>query len=201
MIFDVDNDSLRSSVIDIVMTSLNDAQIEVRVKAAQVLGGMVNCSFVTSVAAADIMTRLRLTLDTCTRDHGSSGHVASVTTKSASVKSDQSGSGHLNNDTSTTKYESSDHSTNENVLVDHRKNGNVTSDTSVIRHGAVLGLSSFVTAFPHTVPSYVPDLLLYLGRFLHDKQPIPGIKLYPAYSSYTFLYLMSLVLVIKGLRV
>ena len=44
----------------------------------------------------------------------------------------------------------------------------------VTRHGAVLGLCSVVTAFPHTVPPLVPPLLVYLGRFLHDKQPIPG---------------------------
>ena len=44
----------------------------------------------------------------------------------------------------------------------------------VTRHGAVLGLCSVVTAFPHTVPALVPPLLLDLGRFLHDRQPIPG---------------------------
>ena len=43
-----------------------------------------------------------------------------------------------------------------------------------VRHGAVLGLCAFVTAFPHTVPDFVPPLLVYLGDLLHDKQPIPG---------------------------
>merc|ERR1712050_641271 len=42
------------------------------------------------------------------------------------------------------------------------------------RHGAVLGLCSVVTAFPHTVPASVPPLLVYLGKFLHDRQPIPA---------------------------
>merc|ERR1712226_1451285 len=42
------------------------------------------------------------------------------------------------------------------------------------RHGAVLGLCSFVTAFPHTVPSLLPELLVYLGSLLHDQQPIPA---------------------------
>ena len=45
------------------------------------------------------------------------------------------------------------------------------------KHGAVLGLSAFINAFPHTVPHYVPSLLIYLGTFLHDKQPIPGITI------------------------
>ena len=42
------------------------------------------------------------------------------------------------------------------------------------RHGAVLGLCSFVTAFPHTVPPFLPRLLTRLGTLLHDTQPIPG---------------------------
>ena len=51
------------------------------------------------------------------------------------------------------------------------------------RHGAVLGLCSVVTAFPHTVPASVPPLLVYLGKFLHDKQPIPGNQDSPLLSS------------------
>jgi len=43
-----------------------------------------------------------------------------------------------------------------------------------VRHGAVLGLCAFVTAFPHTVPDFVPTLLGFLGDHLHDKQPIPA---------------------------
>ena len=34
----------------------------------------------------------------------------------------------------------------------------------------MLGLCAFVTAFPHTVPDFVPPLLVYLG----DKQPTPA---------------------------
>ena len=51
------------------------------------------------------------------------------------------------------------------------------------RHGAVLGLCSVVTAFPHTVPACVPPLLVYLGKFLHDRQPIPGEEISPLLSS------------------
>ena len=51
------------------------------------------------------------------------------------------------------------------------------------RHGAVLGLCSVVTAFPHTVPASVPPLLVYLGKFLHDRQPIPGEEISPLLSS------------------
>ena len=51
------------------------------------------------------------------------------------------------------------------------------------RHGAVLGLCSVVTAFPHTVPASVPPLLVYLGKFLHDRQPIPGEEDQPLFLS------------------
>ena len=44
------------------------------------------------------------------------------------------------------------------------------------KHGALLCLSAFIEASPHTVPNYVPALLIYLGTFLHDAQPIPGMR-------------------------
>ena len=48
-------------------------------------------------------------------------------------------------------------------------------DNNIInKHGAVLGLCAFINAFPHTVPSIIPPLLLYLGKHLHDKQPVPA---------------------------
>ena len=56
------------------------------------------------------------------------------------------------------------------------------------RHGAVLGLCSVVTAFPHTVPASVPPLLVYLGQFLHDRQPIPGTEVAPLLASLQHCY-------------
>ena len=123
----VDGDKLRMRVIQTVMECLHDGQIEVRVKAAQVFGGMIHCQFIRGDSWPGIITRLKTTCD---------GAQSSVARPGGAGGSP--------------------------VLV------------TVRRHGAILGLCSFINAFPHTVPAIIPDLLLYLGRFLHCKQPIPG---------------------------
>ena len=41
------------------------------------------------------------------------------------------------------------------------------------RHSGVIGLCSFVDAFPYDVPEFVPDVLMHLSGHLHDPQPIP----------------------------
>ena len=122
----VDGDKLRMRVIKTVMECLHDGQIEVRVKAAQVFGGMIHCQFIRSDSWPGMITRLKTTCD----------------------DTQPSGGGGAGRESP--------------VMV------------TVRRHGAVLGLCSFINAFPHTVPAIIPDLLLYLGRFLHCKQPIPG---------------------------
>lgn len=43
----------------------------------------------------------------------------------------------------------------------------------VSKHSGVLGLCSFVNAFPYDVPEFVPDILMVLSDHLHDPQPIP----------------------------
>ena len=43
------------------------------------------------------------------------------------------------------------------------------------RHSGVIGLCSFVNAFPYDVPAFVPDVLMHLSAHLHDPQPIPVI--------------------------
>ena len=40
-------------------------------------------------------------------------------------------------------------------------------------HSGILGLCSLVEAYPHDVPSFVPDVLMELQRHLHDPQPVP----------------------------
>ena len=64
----------------------------------------------------------------------------------------------------------------QSTLAQHtsRKTSPSTRQQLTVRHGAMLGLCAFVTAFPHTVPDFVPALLVYLGDLLHAKQPIPG---------------------------
>jgi proteasome activator subunit 4 len=115
----LNHDILRQEIAKLVLDSLNDDQIEVRVKAAQVLGGLVHCQFLSPPQYPGIIA------------------------------------------------------TFQSTLVEHCK-GSISRQHMAIRHGAVLGLCAFVTAFPHTVPGFLPSLLVYLGDLLHDKQPIPA---------------------------
>lgn len=49
-----------------------------------------------------------------------------------------------------------------------------TSQEALIkRHCGVLGLCAFVAAHPYTVPSYLPEIFLLLGKHLNDPLPIP----------------------------
>ena len=40
-------------------------------------------------------------------------------------------------------------------------------------HSGILGLCSLVEAYPHDVPSFMPEVLMELQRHLHDPQPVP----------------------------
>jgi len=114
----LEHEKLREEIVELVLNSLNDDQIEVRVKAAQVLGGLVHCQFLSPPQYPSIISQFQSTL---------AQHTCPSTRQQLTV-----------------------------------------------RHGAVLGLCAFVTAFPHTVPDFVPALLVYLGDLLHAKQPIPA---------------------------
>jgi len=113
----------KNDIVELVLRSLNDDQVEVRVKAAQVFGGLVHCQFISPTLNEKIIHKFKNIL--------------------------MSVSG-----------ESSD-------AFEKRQKINT-------RHGAVLGLCAFITAFPHSVPVFAPSLLVYLGTLLHDKQPIPA---------------------------
>ena len=42
-------------------------------------------------------------------------------------------------------------------------------------HSGIIGLCALVSAFPYSIPDFVPDILMILSRHLHDPQPIPAI--------------------------
>lgn len=42
-----------------------------------------------------------------------------------------------------------------------------------MRHGGVLGLCAFISAYPYDIPDFVPDVFEHLGAHLNDPQPIP----------------------------
>nr|XP_033324313.1 proteasome activator complex subunit 4A-like [Megalopta genalis] len=46
-------------------------------------------------------------------------------------------------------------------------------DAIRIRHGAILGLCSFIQAHPYDIPDYVPSIFEFLSPFMNDPQPIP----------------------------
>ena len=124
---------------------------------------MIHCQFVTPDKFPDIIKQLQTTLDTSTSGHvmKSEEHVSVKSKEHVTVKSKE----HVSVNS------------NEHVSVKSKKQVSVTTTNGHVvtnRHGAVLGLCSFINAFPHTVPSIIPSLLIYLGRFLHNNQPIPG---------------------------
>jgi len=55
----------------------------------------------------------------------------------------------------------------------HSKGKEIIFERLCIRHGGVIGLCAFVSAFPYDIPDYVPDLLSLLGSHLNDYHPIP----------------------------
>merc|ERR1712126_162958 len=57
---------------------------------------------------------------------------------------------------------------NFSTLIKKFKTSALKSENSVpVMHGAVLGLCSFISAFPHDVPQFLPDLLLFIGNLLN----------------------------------
>ncbi|RWS09927.1 proteasome activator complex subunit 4-like isoform X1 [Dinothrombium tinctorium] len=42
----------------------------------------------------------------------------------------------------------------------------------ISKHFGILGLCSFVNAFPFDVPDFIPDILIYLSKHLHSPQPL-----------------------------
>jgi len=107
-----ENSIWREAIVGLLMTTLDDKQIEVRVKSSQVFGGMIHCQFIPPSQCPEIIVKFQ----TRALDLGL---------------------------------------------------------PSTLRHGAVLGLCSFVSAFPHAVPSLLPPLVCMLGRLLHCPAPIP----------------------------
>ncbi|KAF8964857.1 hypothetical protein BGZ46_000706 [Entomortierella lignicola] len=46
------------------------------------------------------------------------------------------------------------------------------SEALVKRHGGVLGLSSLLGAFPYDVPSWMPEVMVFLAKFFSDPPPV-----------------------------
>lgn len=60
----------------------------------------------------------------------------------------------------------------DSELLSHLPHVCLLSVDLVLRHAGTLGLCSLIRAFPYTVPSWMPDLLMVLDRHMADPSPI-----------------------------
>lgn len=127
----------------IVLRLLEDAVLEVRVKAAQVLGGLLHCSFLPSTDKL-----LELFKQKCR---------TKVTKNSARRMVNGNGNGNGGDASETTS------------LISETQE----AEAVRVRHMGVLGLCSFISAYPYDIPDFIPDIFEHLGAHLNDPQPIP----------------------------
>ncbi|KAG5672273.1 hypothetical protein PVAND_002412 [Polypedilum vanderplanki] len=111
-------------VQEIVLRLLEDSICEVREKSAQVLGGLIHCSFLPSTDKLLELFKKKCQTKVIKRTH---------TEKNISVE--------------------------QNIR---------------IRHGGVLGLCAFITAYPYDIPHFTPNIFEVLYHHLDDPQPIPA---------------------------
>lgn len=127
----------------IVLRLLGDPVLEVRIKSAQVLGGLLHCEFLPHTdkllelfkekcRTKVVKSSTRRMMPSC----GTETIVAVATT-----------------------------SNNGGVAVD--------TESVRKRHMGVLGLCAFISAYPYDIPEFVPDVFEHLGAHLNDPQPIP----------------------------
>lgn len=134
-------------VQSIVLRLLEDSVLEVRVKAAQVLGGLLHCSFLPStdklLELFKKKCRTKIVKNTTRRILTNCGTEVVATASTTSTS-------------------------NNNGTNDIQEAESVRT-----RHMGVLGLCAFISAYPYDIPDFVPDVFEYLGAHLNDPQPIP----------------------------
>lgn len=135
-------------VQSIVLRLLGDAILEVRVKAAQVLGGLLHCSFLPSTDKL-----LELFKQKCRTKVVKNNARRMLTNCSSEATSAAS----------TSKSNNGSNGSAETQEAESVRN----------RHMGVLGLCAFISAFPYDIPDFVPDVFEHLGNHLNDPQPIP----------------------------
>lgn len=135
-------------VQSIVLRLLEDSVLEVRVKAAQVLGGLLHCSFLPSTDKL-----LELFKQKCRTKvvKNSARRLVNCGSEAVATASTSNNNGSNNNGSSETQE----------------------AESVRIRHMGVLGLCAFISAYPYDIPDFVPDVFEHLGAHLNDPQPIP----------------------------
>lgn len=137
------NDEWVQQVQTIVLRLLEDAILEVREKAAQVLGGLLHCSF---LPATDKL--LELFKQKCrTKVIKNTSRRVLTNCSVQAVAAAVSGIG---------------------ITAETQE-----AESVRVRHMGVLGLCAFISAYPYDIPDFVPDVFEHLGAHLNDPQPIP----------------------------
>lgn len=113
----------------LVVELIADETLQVRQKAAKILGGLVHSKFLDSDAQQRLLQYFR----------------SKIRTKMQKSKKN--------------KFQKSQPAEDKLQLAQF--------------HAGILGLCSFVEAYPYDVPKFVPDILIELEKHLHDPQPIP----------------------------
>lgn len=139
---------------DIVLRLLEDSVVEVREKAAEVLCGLLHCSFLTATEEL-----LELFKNKCrTRMIRTKRLKVTPSCSSAVNKND----GYV--------YAFSD---DKHPVIMFYFVCRVEANAVRARHSGVLGLCAFISAYPYEVPEFVPNVFEHLGAHLNDPQPIP----------------------------
>lgn len=142
------NEAWVLQVQSIVLRLLEDSILEVRVKAAQVLGGLLHCAFLPSTDKL-----LELFKQKCRTKVVKNNGRRLVTNCGSEAAAAASTSKNGNGSNGTTETQE--------------------AESVRIRHMGVLGLCAFISAFPYDIPDFVPDVFEHLGAHLNDPQPIP----------------------------
>lgn len=132
----------------IVLRLLEDTVLEVRVKAAQVLGGLLHCSFLPSTDK--LLELFKQKCRTKVVKNSSRRILTNCSTEAVATTSTLSSSN------------------GSNVA-----NGAQEAESVRTRHMGVLGLCAFISAYPYDVPDFFPGVFEHLGNHLNDPQPIP----------------------------
>lgn len=147
-------------VQSIVLRLLEDSVLEVRVKAAQVLGGLLHCSFLPStdklLELFKKKCRTKIVKNSTRRLLTNCGNEAVAIASTSSSSSSNNGSNEIQE-----------------------------AESVRTRHMGVLGLCAFISAYPYDIPDFVPDVFEHLGAHLNDPQPIPVIFFRNIYFSWT----------------
>lgn len=141
-------------VQSIVLLLLEDSVLEVREKAAQVLGGLLHCSFLPSTEQLLELFKVKCRTKVRTR--------RAIAKNSGSCAQEASAAAALPNSIGVLTAGGG------GAVVDTQE-----ADSVRTRHSGVLGLCAFISAYPYDIPNFMPDVFEHLGAHLNDPQPIP----------------------------